>query len=1005
MLHERNLYLAIAAFLADIGSGRLLRWGVRRSDANVESQRRFGFALRQKTSRVLLMVGLILLGCGTAVAGIIPGGGFAYTDGSSACDGITGPSVVTGFGSYQTALSVLPSTTLTSNGCGILEDSATVSGSASVMSTPAEISLDASATATLTQPSGREASARALAELGFFVTQPTTFSLIVSGTGSFFVDLEEITGLGSTILVGPLEGQSGQFNGTLSSSPSYAFNVIADPSTTVIGSSSATVTAQLTIALLSSLITTNQFASPCINPASGVTCAGGGASLTGPSNINVGGPLDIGTGGGNGTLTVGPATLAATSLVVGQSSGGTATVQSGGTIQADSLTVGGSSAGSLTIQDGGTVKVTGTTKVGDGATGSVAQNGSAALTTANLTIGNQKGSNGTYTMSGGSLSVGGTEVIGNTGTGTFTQNGGTVNVAGTVEIGNGGTSTGEGNYDLKGGSLSAQSISIGNPGVGGLVASGGSATVSGAIDVLAGGSLGVENGAVVTIGNDSGGLLNIARTPTVFSPVGITGGSLLVGTTTNPLITANGGLAEGTNGNILLAVQNGQHLADINVGGGDLSLNGRLTINPLDVIAGQGLTNYNVGQFIPLIQTAKALDGFVEQNSYDSSTGTLTFTLPLESGYGTPQVVIPGYLGIGVSDLSPYFFPVIGANNTLGLEVYDAARLPDKAIPDPAKVFYADLAQKFHLADETTGIFATVASITNPEDAAFVNAVKATEFVLEKFIATDKFTAGFFTSLKFGGECAAAALTFGIPGVNLFTGAACLLTGLEGASMFAENAAQNLANDPPDPAYHDVFVPTLEMPPITLDGTCQDLSTAESLTPYAVDNADLWLNATTITADRYSTALSASDFISAQMQYNALGRDQQLYNSASALAAAYINCFAYYLPTVGLGIGTPTAQDETDALNYLSSPGSDLTLVNDLLGQVDLSSSDITGLIDATLTDPPPLPDGSAIDGLDTLASAFSATPRSVPEPGTLALLGSGLIGLVFVVRRRKRLG
>ncbi len=118
-----------------------------------------------------------------------------------------------------------------------------------------------------------------------------------------------------------------QFSGTASASATYSFAPIAG------------------------LISTNQYASPCINSP---TCATN-SLIYGPNNINAGG-VSVGTGGGAGTLTVGPATLSATSVTIGDISEGTGTVQSGGKIQTGALTLGGQSfSGSLEVQSGGSV--------------------------------------------------------------------------------------------------------------------------------------------------------------------------------------------------------------------------------------------------------------------------------------------------------------------------------------------------------------------------------------------------------------------------------------------------------------------------------------------------------------------------------------------------------------------------------------------------------------------------------------------------------------------------
>ena len=243
-------------------------------------------------------------------------------------------------------------------------------------------------------------------------------------------------------------------------------------------------------------IATNQYASPCLNSSSG--CLGG-------SSVNLSSDIDltktptpnllVGTGGGTGSLTVGPATLTASSVVLGVSSAGSGAVQSGGTLQTSALTVGGPSTGSL--NNVGTVNVSGDTIIGDGATGTMTQTGNANTTMNNLIIGHQIGSNGTYTLGGtGSLTVNGNMVLGAQpgASGTFNMNAGPSDVATATVVG---TLTVGGVLGQGSGTVSAPNLMIGSN-----AAALSALNVSGTVNVS--GNSTVQIGNSLTIGQFTG---------------------------------------------------------------------------------------------------------------------------------------------------------------------------------------------------------------------------------------------------------------------------------------------------------------------------------------------------------------------------------------------------------------------------------------------------------------------------------------------------------------------
>ena len=109
--------------------------------------------------------------------------------------------------------------------------------------------------------------------------------------------------------------------------------------------------------------------------------------------------------------------------------------------------------------------------VGNGGVGSFVQTGGTNTVNYGLTVGAETGSDGTYTLSGGTLTVGnavardGLEEIGRWGTGSFTQEAGTVHtVNGALVIGRKAGPLGSpatGTYTMNGGVLTADNIAVG----------------------------------------------------------------------------------------------------------------------------------------------------------------------------------------------------------------------------------------------------------------------------------------------------------------------------------------------------------------------------------------------------------------------------------------------------------------------------------------------------------------------------------------------------------------
>jgi autotransporter-associated beta strand protein len=184
---------------------------------------------------------------------------------------------------------------------------------------------------------------------------------------------------------------------------------------------------------------------------------------------------------GKGTYELSGGKLLVSDEYIGSNGEGIFT-QTGGT-----HTISGNSAGILDIGyvtgSKGTYILSGTgaltafnENIGYFSTGLFQQSGGTNTATHALSLGYEKNGNGTYQLSGGTLSVA-WEYVGDKGTGLFQQTGGTHTVSQTLRIGSSTNSTGT--YELSGtGKLSAQYEDIGDQGNGSFKQSGGTHTVT-----------------------------------------------------------------------------------------------------------------------------------------------------------------------------------------------------------------------------------------------------------------------------------------------------------------------------------------------------------------------------------------------------------------------------------------------------------------------------------------------------------------------------------------------
>ena len=225
---------------------------------------------------------------------------------------------------------------------------------------------------------------------------------------------------------------------------------------------------------------------------------------------------------GNGVYSLEGGILSPDRVYVGYEGDGTFT-QTGGTHSINGpygeLIVGNvsGSEGEYTLSNG-TLSIGHEVYVGYGGDGTFTQSGGTHTlggTSSVLYLGWAAVGSGTYALSGGTLSVGDEVHLGYSGEGAFTQTGGTFTISGGDDeilwIGYSSGSTGS--YDLSGGTFSAKEISVGAQGSGSVVQSGGTLTVQDAFTL---GGVANSDGTYTILGDFS-------------ETTGVTAGGLFVG--------------------------------------------------------------------------------------------------------------------------------------------------------------------------------------------------------------------------------------------------------------------------------------------------------------------------------------------------------------------------------------------------------------------------------------------------------------------------------------------
>lgn len=332
---------------------------------------------------------------------------------------------------------------------------------------------------------------------------------------------------------------------------------------------------------------------------------------------------------------------------IGYSGSGSFT-QSGGTNCTSLLYLGDQPGSSGTYDLSGDSKLfpcSGTLVVGNSGTGRFTQTGGVTMP-ATLDVGSRTGSSGTVAISGGSFINNGGGYIGYAGSGTFTQTGGTV--SGNLTLG--GSAIGIGTYFLSGG-LCKGSLTVGGSGSGAFTQTGG--TVGGVVlgyypggsgtYFLSGGSSGavrVDRGTFTQTGGTVG-KVNLGIATSLLSGGSIGGGvGVYTGTFTQTGGTVSGGVTvDGFGGcgtyNLSDSGQlslNSQCVGDSGSGsftqsGGVNTITNSLTLG--NGAGGNGTYNLNSGQLGSKTQYV----GFRGTGSFTQSGGTNSVTSSLRLGF------------------------------------------------------------------------------------------------------------------------------------------------------------------------------------------------------------------------------------------------------------------------------------------------------------------------------------------------------------------------------------
>jgi hypothetical protein len=201
----------------------------------------------------------------------------------------------------------------------------------------------------------------------------------------------------------------------------------------------------------------------------------------------------------------------------------------------------------------------------------------------------------------------------------------------------------------------------------------------------------------------------------------------------------------------------------------------------------------------------------------------------------------------------------------------------------------------------------------------------------------------------------------------------------------------DLANDPPDPNFEEAYQsPVASTAPFNFPGLSTEINRLLGLQHGSLYNTCYYMTGITTSVNRYSSALAASDAVSAGLQFEAFVKYLTLYDASAIKTADYVKQVKQTLISQGLPDTSYNQQQVFDLQNQISLDGLGAEVI-DYFKRLGLTDSQISDLTLAAINYVPPGTLSGSLyanlsNGADLLRAASSA-PRAPFLPAILSLL------------------